>query len=506
MPSTPAIQMPSFSSLFNNRGGNPGSSVPDGPGGRWARSIRRAQRRARKKVEEYWSRIQNEVLKIVTSPIQGLLDAVNGTIRDLCSLDVDPSCKNELTSFADQCTNVGETTGLVAEYEWATAAWICGWFRVNGGLKSCFHIPVPIGLAFGSQADSYKTGLFKWLEPELKMFDERTNDSGGTAKGFRRSEYHDTFIGLNTDTTERCSHGMLNGRGANTILKGYARIYGDDMSQFKECPKCKRPHFITDKMPAKPWVLNDKFFSGAGTIVVAIAKEQRNVFDWIADAMTDDKGIHSVFSPRVKGEEEGKPPYYVAMAAGRAGPAPRTGKRHAEGSDTDNEGVLVPHYQVAWDTVTDRTLNPRLAKGDGDLRAALEREFAKQGYDMEKIEEQQRLGCACGEENTDRRLARQWNLSQADWDGMLLPLRHAFSATASTNDTGLVNAKSPVWNWNESGAIGENGPTGIELLYSTIRDIEWRRFDSDGNASEKTKELVGGEAFNLPLLRRRRLL
>lgn len=363
-----------------------------------------------------------------------------------------------------------------------------------------------MGLAFGSQANSYGTGLFKWLNPELKMFKERQDSPGSHAKGFRRSEYHDTFIGLNTDTWQSCSHGMINGRGANMILKGYARIYGDDIWNLEKCGTCGVTHFITDKVPARPWMLNEKFFSGAGTIVVAIAKEQRNVFDWIADAMTDDKGIHSVFSPRVKGEEEGRPSYYVAMAAGRAGPAPRTGKGRADGPDTDNEGVLVPHYQVAWDTVTDRTLNPQLAKGNNDVRAALEKKFAKQGYNMRKIEEELRLGCACGEADTDRRLARQWNLSQADWDGMLLPLRHAFSATASTNDTGLATSETPVWSWNESGAVGADGPTGIELVYSTLRDIEWRRFDSDGRASETTKELVGGEAFNLPLLRRRRLL
>lgn len=507
-----SVSLPNFASLFTSTGGNPSSGVPRGPGGHFGKHIRKIQKRYKKRVDSYWARIKNEVLKVVTAPIQGLLDVVNGTIKQLCSLDVDPSCKNELMAFADQCTNVGETTGLVAEYEWATAAWICGWCKKNGKVISCFHIPVPIGLAFGSQADSYETGLFKWLKPELKMFDERADGSGDKKKGFKRNEYHDTFIGLNTDTWQSCSHGMMNGRGANMILKGYARIYGDDMSQFNDCPKCQRPHSITDKIPARPWMLNEKFFAGAGTIIVAVAKEQRNVFDWIADAMTDDKGIHSAFSPKAKGEEEGKPVYYVAMAAGRAGPAPRRGNGRADGPDTDNEGVLVPHYKVAWDTVTDRTLgregvrHPELAKGDGDLRASLERAFAKEGYSLKEIEEELRLGCACGEENTDRRLSRQWNLSQADWDGMLLPLRHAFSATASTNDTGLATSETPVWSWNESTSGGTGDPTGIELVYSTLRDIDWRRFDDDNKASETTKELVGGDAFNLPLLRRRRIL
>lgn len=504
LPSVPTVKIPSFSSLFNNRGNNPASSVPRGPGGYFGQRIRRFQRRIRKRVESAWNRIQNEIIKIVTAPVQGLIDVVNETIRDFCNLDVDPSCKNEVDAFVDQCSNVGETTGLVAEYEWATAYWICGWAKKNGKLISCFHVPVPVGLAFGSEADSYGKGLFKWVKPELKMFNERTDGSGKRSKGFSRAEYHDTFIGLNTDATDNCSRGVLNGRGANTILKAYARIYGDDRELM--------PYFIQDKIPAKPWVLNEKFFEGAGTIVVALAKEQRNVFDWLADAVSDDKGIHSAFSPA---GADGKTPYYVALAAGRAGPARRTGTGRADGADTENANVLVPKYDVAWNTVTDRTLgpvpsggtagHPQLAKGDEELRSYLLKEFRRNGFGLVELERDHRWGCACGEENTDRRLAREWNLSQADWDGMLLPLRHAFSATAAPHDTGAATPEQPVWDWNETVGYGENGPTGVDLLFSTLRGLEWRRFDRAGAADESTDDILG-DSSNLSLFRLRRLL
>lgn len=499
--------LPSVSNAMNFGGINFSSLLSTGPApyvpkGGWSRSVRRASRRVRNAILSLWNQMVGKVSEIALSPVNSLINSVVKQIASCLELDIDPSCKNEQSSFADQCSNVEETHGLVAEYEWKTAAWICGWVRTKGGIVppinrengsviACFHIPVPIGLLNGSCAKShYSEGMFPWFGKEMKNFK-------GNPKGLSRNDYRCTFVGLDTAGLGD-GKSFFGCRGANQILRGYTRIYGDDRELM--------PYFITDKIPARPWMLNEKFFSGAGTVVVAVAKEQRNVFDWLADAVSDDKGIHSAFSPKVEGDEEGQPVYYVAMAAGRAGPAPRTGRGRAEGADTDNAGVRVPHYQVAWDAVTDRTLNPRLAKGDARLRSALETEFRKQGYDMGEIEEAQRLGCACGEEETDRRLARQWNLSQADWDGMLLPLRHAFSATASTNDTGLARAKDPVWNWNETAAAGEDGPTGIELVYSTLRDIDWRRFDSDETASETTKELVGGEAFNLPLLRRRRIL
>ena len=508
LPSVPKIQFPNFSSLFNNKGRNPGASVPGGPGGYFGKSIRKFQKRIRKKVEQSWKRMQNEVLKIVTTPVQGLIDAVNGVIRDFCRLDVDPSCRNRLDSFVDQCVNVEETTGLVAEYEWATAYWVCGWAKKNGSLISCFHVPVPIGLAFGSEADSYGKNLLKWLKPELKMFEKRSDPGGERAKGFSREEYHDTFIGLNPDVPDRCSRGVINGRGANTILRAYARIYGDDKwaddsgisRNFTECKDCgaKNGHFILDKVPAKPWFLNERFFEGQGTIVVAIAKEQRNVFDWLADAVSLDAGLHAAFSPAGPGR---KPGYYVALSAGRAGPAMRTGSGRADGPDTVNASRRVPVYEVAWDAVTDRSLNPQLAKGNGDLRAALDTEFRKQGYDLGSLERNQRWGCACGETETDGRLGRQWNLSQADWDGMLLPLRHAFSPTG-TNDA--WKAGVPVWSWHE-GSWGESDPTGIDELFGTLKTRPWYRFDEDGESGDTTSEIVG-PGFNLPLFRSRRIL
>ena len=450
---------------------------------RWlaGKSGRRAAKRIRDKVGNWWKKIQNTAVSIVTAPLSGLISAVNEMISSVLNFDIDPSCVNEQTAFVDQCSNVGETYGLVADYEWKTAAWVCGWVKRNGSRISCFHIPAPIGLAFGSCAkDHYGNGLLKpWLSEEKKNF----------SKGYSRDSYRSTFVGLDTA-------GIIDGKafsghnGVNQFLRGYTRIYGDDRNLM--------PYFIQDKVPAQPWFLNERFFEGQGTIVVAIAKEQRNVFDWLADAVSLDAGLHAAFSPAGPGR---KPGYYVALSAGRAGPAMRTGSGRADGPDTVNASRSVPVYEVAWDAVTDRSLNPQLAKGNGDLRAALDTEFRKQGYDLGSLERNQRWGCACGETETDGRLGRQWNLSQADWDGMLLPLRHAFSPTG-TNDA--WKAGVPVWSWHE-GSWGESDPTGIDELFGTLKTRPWYRFDEDGESGDTTSEIVG-PGFNLPLFRSRRIL
>lgn len=462
---------------------------------KWPKSRRKAWKRINEQIQKVWSSIVGKAMEIVTSPLNGLVNTLRQQISQYLELDIDPSCKNEQMAFADQCSNVEETHGLVAEYEWKTAAWVCGWVERNGSKKVCFHIPVPFGLLNGSNAkDHYSNGGllagFPWLREEVRNFTGK--------KGFSRNNYRSTFVGLDTAMP-------LGGcNGENQILRAYTRIYGDDRELM--------PYFIQDKIPAKPWVLNEKFFEGAGTIVVALAKEQRNVFDWLADAVSDDKGIHSAFSPV---GADGKTPYYVALAAGRAGPARRTGTGRADGADTENANVLVPKYDVAWNTVTDRTLgpvpsggtagHPQLAKGDEELRSYLLKEFRRNGFGLVELERDHRWGCACGEENTDRRLAREWNLSQADWDGMLLPLRHAFSATAAPHDTGAATPEQPVWDWNETVGYGENGPTGVDLLFSTLRGLEWRRFDRAGAADESTDDILG-DSSNLSLFRLRRLL
>jgi len=491
--------LPSVETLFNPRkfnygsllktGQKPSVKVPDHPP--YPKSWRKIAKRIRKKVRNLWSQITGRAAQIATAPVKGLINALRSTISSFLELDIDPSCKNEQASFADQCSNVDETHGLVAEYEWKTAAWICGWARKSpvpptplsrdhGSLLAHFHIPVPFGLLNGSNgADAYSSGGvlegFPWLFEELENF---------TKKGHSRDKYHSTFVGLDTSPNfGGCS-------GDNQILQGYVRIYGDDRNLM--------PYFIQDKVPAQPWFLNERFFEGQGTIVVAIAKEQRNVFDWLADAVSLDAGLHAAFSPAGPGR---KPGYYVALSAGRAGPAMRTGSGRADGPDTVNASRSVPVYEVAWDAVTDRSLNPQLAKGNGDLRAALDSEFRKQGYDLGSLERNQRWGCACGETETDGRLGRQWNLSQADWDGMLIPLRHAFSPTG-TNDA--WKAGVPVWSWHE-GSWGESDPTGIDELFGTLKTRPWYRFDEDGESGDTTSEIVG-PGFNLPLFRSRRIL
>ncbi len=469
-----------FSSLFST-GGSPSVKVPS----RWkyGKSARKVAKRIRARVQSTWKGMQKTAVSIVTAPLSGLISPIREMLSSMLNFDVDPSCSNLQTAFADQCSRVDETYGLVADYEWKTAAWVCGWVKRNGKVTSCFHIPAPIGLAFGSNAkDPAKDGLITpWLSDQKKMF-------FGSTKGHTREDYRSTFIGIDTSTAFK-GH-----RKNNQFLRGYTRIYGDD--------KALLPYFILDKVPARPWILNEKFFTGGGTIFVALAKEQRNVFDWIADGISG-TDLHFAFSPEGTGK---KPVYYVAMSAGRAGPARRTGRGRADGPDTENASLQVPRYELAWDAVTDRKLEPRFAKGDEKRRAEFKKAFAKNGYDIRVLEEEYRLGCACGGANTDRRLARQWNLSQTDWDGMLLPVRHAFSGTAGTHDTGKQSGPTdPVWAWDETGRSSDANAQGVERLFQVLRDADWNRFDEAEPSSETSDDLLD-DALSLPLLRRRRVL
>ncbi|MBR1837549.1 MAG: hypothetical protein IJ783_09705 [Kiritimatiellae bacterium] len=465
-------------------------SKPKIPKHHWPKSWRKlVKRTSRPLMDRAWGWISGLFNQAISNTFGSFLSIINNVLANYVSLDIDPSCINEQSAFPDQCSNVDPTRGLVADYEWKAAGWLCGWVKRNGSRICCWHIPLPVGLMFGSASDStYGRGLFSWFSDEIENF---------TKKGHSREKYRNTFIGVDMA-------GLLDGKqpfgcqGVNQVLRGYTRIYGDDKDLMQ--------YSIRDKMPARPWFLNPRFFEGQGSIIVAIAKEQRNVFDWLADAVTSDKSVHSAFTPVLENEKDATP-YYVAISAGRAGPARRTGDGRADGTDTENANLQVPAYEVAWDTVTDRTFDPQLAKGDDDVRAGLVRAFAKEGYSLEVLEREHRWGCACGESDVDARLRRQWNLSQADWDGMLIPLRHALSGTAETNDTVSATTDRPVWDWNDpnAGADEDDALNGVDGVVRALYGMKWQRFDRDGITSDKTSDLIG-PAFNLPLFRTRRIL
>lgn len=443
-----------------------------------------------------------------------------------------PSVHNERESFPDTCAAIPESWGLVAEYEWSAAYWLCiyeqegiapllgvmgidlalpgvtkkwrywkrhHWkkYKIVGStdsISACFHFPFPLGAMCGGNYEAFSAGhpspkaynpgpFMGWVPEMLKNIKEEKIE----VRGHSRNAYCAAGISIDGQAFKRgCKEGTLellpNGKGSNTILKSYVRVYGDDKDAYDE-NYCGTP--------SMPWVLNENFFNGLGTIVVGLAKKRRNVFDLIVKDDISETSLHSAFSP-----PDGS--HVVALAAARAAYAPRHGDKSADGKDTvnDNGGT---RYDIHYDAVC-RDLKPKLIRGDSPS-ADWERKAAK----LESAPLQ--IGCVCTDDSgnnpsadkmakTANRLRRQWNLCQTDWDGVLLPVRFTRAAIKehNSNPTGQKRVEAgkdatPEWveskkDYGDEDTIWEL----VQLLMTNLASSEedslcWRSFNGDGKAS-----------------------
>lgn len=329
--------------------------------------------------------LANSIVQGVMGPLQSVIGELGGIIGQLGGLerfsaDILPSDQHTLEHFPDQCRNVNESTGLVAQYEWSSAYWMCPWVKwttLSGTthLKEfgCFRLPV--AALKGCDMHGYKP----WLK-ELDFLRPRE----GMHAGARREEYRSCFI--NFDDTQNPDE--------NHYLKGYARIYGDDEEIFDE--EC----YIGER--ACPWVLSPAFFDGDGTILVGFARKQTNPFArLLAKGVSVARpSLYEPFSPQPGGDR-----YLVAFSAARAAWAhrPDNAATGLESVNAPEKPVAPGKYDIRFDWVTE---HKNVSGSEHELT-----------YDF---------GCVCGEKKTQDRLLRMWNLSQTDWDATLLPLRHAF--------------------------------------------------------------------------------
>lgn len=430
------------------------------------------------------------------NPIKGMVTRVGNLAQAVFdagfNLDVEPSCNNMRYRFIDQCANVRQTTGLVSEYEWASAYWFCHWLHVkiravilNMDVRLCRHPFLPMAAAHGGRRDAEPNNLlhtanekgtdayidkwdegvfgdlFPWLSKEFKMFKD---------DGKSRNDYRSSFISIDCDMPQSCDHNTIpkagfGGKKSNYIIKGFVRIYGDDRAVYNS---------YYQGVPARPWILNRKYFEGAGSIVVGIARKQRNIFaDWLFDDVSDDKvhekSLYSAFTPVDERQ------HFVAFSVARAGFAPRVGGGMANGSDSVNLGVNPSRrYEVRYDSVLDKKLgsacHPVLPDANG-LSAENSRIITQQG----------RIGCVCGNENTTKRLRRQWNLSQTDWDGILLPLRYAHAGHSEYDSISDSTGEDQISNWDFLG-YDLSSDSVSSVVGSLIWDnAVWRNFvESDG--------------------------
>ena len=390
-----------------------------------------------------------------------------------------PSCINYRSRFGDQCANVRETVGLVAEYEWAAAYWFCFWVKFKRSLFGlnpflCFHIPFPAAIYGGRVGDHYGQGddPSSIFQAQREMFSPKRTVRNVNVSGWSRNAYHRTFIGGDAEPKFECWAGPLSDgmNGANMGSKGYVRIYGDDRNIVDDCYVGAR---------AMPWVLNESFFNGSGTIVVGVARRQRNVFEWIfgtnslnaAVSPVASNGLYSAFSPWASGGV----PHLVALSAARAAYAPRIGKGKGDGPDSRNNpdypgnggGWWGRHYELRYDSVTD------------GVEGKFSPSFGANASNKETIEKKYRIGCVCGVSETGQRLRRQWNLCQTDWDAVLLPVRHASANPSKTDPSktydSLSNNRQTSWSFTGDDAAEKKDPQ-YSIYAEDLPKLEWFSF------------------------------
>lgn len=480
---------------------------------------KKAKYKAMKKAKTIVGNLFDEPAQAVMKPMAGLLrkasNLASGFLSTLSSLDVEPSCNNDRMRFVDKCANVRDTTGLVSEWEWASAYWGCHWLSihihiwiVNYDYEYCAHPFVPMAAMHGGTegkgdaTDAYveKWGNewwctpFQWVFPEIAVF---RGDLGKKRSGkIDENGYRSSFVSLDGDIPKPCKAAdhrgyspvgwTYGGKRSNYLFKGFSRVYGDDAEIYDSNYR---------GVPAQPWVLNEEFFKGAGSIVVGVARKQTNFFADLFDEedrkkdILDRRSIFSAFTPADDRQ------HFVALSAARAAWSPRTGVGLADGEDSVNARRDSPRrYEVRYDSVLDRRLGPN---GRPSLPVDVP---GLSESDRSLLEQTGRIGCVCGTPNTTARLRRQWNLSQTDWDGVLLPLRHALAAhdlwdsgSEIAGSAGRTTDEDALSDWKFSflGDRTDASATAASLLWD---HAVWRPFSAKAGWIEDDPPMLGDES------------
>jgi len=321
-----------------------------------------------------------------------ILDSLKQTI------DFSPSCINRRGRFPEMCSKVKDSVGLVSQYRWCSAKWFCFFTVYLFGIE--WHHP--FFPKFYCSDHGYGT---IWIGDEFDAL----------WSGKNRNDYRNCFMGFD-DTF---------------ILKGHARIYGDDRDLVDE-------QYVGT--PARPWLLNEKFFAGDGTITVGLARRQRNPWQKFMAVLAAynpksdnlSSGLMSLFNVK-----EGN--YLWTASTARA-----AYRRRTDGliSSTSQESSSNYDYLNAIASVQ----TWKLGGGSKDETTTVETWHSQHptGYDMKfdvsawpdalKIDygpgasgdmKKLRVGCVCKDRDNQERLKQAWNLGTPDWDATLLPVRYS---------------------------------------------------------------------------------
>ena len=209
------------------------------------------------------------------------------------------------------------------------------------------------------------------------------------------------------------------------FINGHARIYGDDEEIFDD-------RYIGEQ--CRPWILNEKFFSGLGTIVIGAAVKHENPFVqlfnfWGSDDKDMGNTVLSAFDPpsvkgmSFKGKGISGGNCIWAMSAARAGV-----RRNRRGGELDKERM----YQVTYDASCDPH-NLKISRAHYYKKGS----GWKKGKPPEEDDPKIVAGCVC--DGNSKKFKEEWNLCEQDWDATLLPLRYA--GQGATSDDGVK------WTW-----------------------------------------------------------
>ena len=416
-----------------------------------------------------------------------LLNALSGAISNMIGnfLDVHPSCENDPKLVYDlypscQAINKG-TTALYSEYRWASCKWYCltkGYTYLVcilfGKDIYCDYPPAEmkvsfLGISFKVRVEGFcHVGWPKWFcgrKPHRLLIDivppldtESISSDGKhgymktpldfTDDGFLRplktlwgNEKDRTFSRREYESCAMFPDGLDNipilGHYAwPGLIRGHSRIYGDD----KEI--CDN-RYVGAR--CQPWVLNERFFAGDGTIIVGAAMKHTNplvqLFNfWNTKAEGDENSKSYTTGQETQENAEGtvlsafnipKGNFMWTMSAARAG------VRHRR---RDGAFDQARQYQITYDSTSDAenliySSGPYVFHEDGkrwispdewgnahqDNPHALSRIHRPAGEPQEHIPIWN--GCPCtGNAAQFRNL---WNLCESDWDATLIPVRYA---------------------------------------------------------------------------------
>ncbi len=425
----------------------------------------------------------NRIAKIMESVLNSVMTYFVTTFGD-----IQASTGNEKDAFSPyfgMCKQVNDTAGLYADYEWASAKWVClstakaySYTILKEGLTSRVWCDMgrqgkkpsnwnPIlSRSHWKKSNGYGHWEFpKWFcgSPAHGMqgsipgsldglllgmipptFGERIGDTHGYMKhtldlsnfaeplkpllkkksSYSRDEYNSCAAFLDgpfrPDKGDKCPAGYL---------QGHARIYGDDKEIFDN-------RYVGAK--CMPWVLNEKFFAGDGTIVVGAAMKHRNPFVQLfnmlnsgSEEKVSEQSVLSAFDI-----PDGN--YMWTMSAARAG------VRHRR---RDGKFDQERQYQITYDATSDvENLHYNGTpvvyvpnQGDKDqgtwsepgqwAGAANESNSNPNALSRATTVNQNTApiwnGCTCCGAANAIQFKNMWNLCEADWDATLLPLRYA---------------------------------------------------------------------------------